>query len=504
MLHNEIEAPDSSDEESIEKAYSEHEHLMLYGAKDRATYESDFFAEQPPELENIPVMHAMDHRVRPPIIEGIEGSSGLELVRKRLERMLMLHPLLNSITILERILGVDVAADAAMLHKMALEDRRFCDLLLQGKLGTARHECAVAQTPQGKILRSRMAVYHGAFQLQLLTIRGYRFDYFPWFEKTSVAVLTGQLEKLTNEGLEIHEQNLKKYRGESPQASQKKLVTETLKPAAEAFVAASPKSEKELEAEAIAFLNRTEPEFRSLREKINKNVGKRKGKTTRTLHGKLFGLTSRQTLVYGASRLLQISDCSDLLSEADLKETSRYLKMNPDHLLEVDCEGLENNPRLIDLFNLVFLYRLTLLRDQHICKDFPDLDGLKSFWAGVDDFGHDDEDLKKMASEQDMDASGVRRIIGKTSDNRIISKSIIESRNSYAPRGNRGRLIILPESEEPTGLQRIDILVDFFVLDNAGVGGAASMLAAEVRGKKAREQKQKDMPDPRYRAPKRA
>lgn len=468
-----IVPPQEITEPSVREAIASNTDLLLRNNMSRFAYARAAVSSASPH--DLPALHLMDHRLRLPRLDlgGTQSAKAADIDAKiveRLERMLVMssHPGARKLS--GNALGLDPKYDASLLRQAYEVSPRFFNSVLSGRLGSALslipHIRWVGMGESGATWVVRQALlYHSAFQTQLIAARGRSID------RHILRLIPGpkaytEAECCTHlwETLCAIEKIIEKLSGETSQPPQRTIVADR-RSKAEAHRAAMDFSDDEIVQQAVVFFSKRREMLTALRKKLGEI---KETATVESLHKAIFGLTSVETLLFSAMRLVQVKTLSeDLLSR------------RPDNLKKLIPITSSVLPTIDDrsVAKLVYVYRAVILRDDSA----PDI------------VGNDGADI-------DLDAAWRTNASGN-----LPAANTAKKRRRFldSQACKRQRLTSFPVSRLEDG-QRIDVLPEYLLQRFAKKRQVrpGAQLLAQVRRKRELEQAQR--PPNIWKAPKRS
>lgn len=467
---DQIVVPERITECSMERAIAANVDRLLRHGMSRHAFQRELTSAS--DLNALPILHLLDQRVWLPLPNLSGGTSAEDIdanmrkLRDHLGRMLSINPHPGSRELIGEALRCDPERDSSMIAQAYAMAPSFVRAALRGRLGLAERMQLLSSGDafeQGTVILSQLLKYHCSLQLQLMTVRGRAIDRLLLRLSPSPSALTeAQVCKELHQVLNAIGQVLRKLNRETRQPPQITVVVER-RAAAERAQASMSGTDDEIVADIVAFFRKRRDELSKLTDTLA--VLKERA-TVESLHKSLFGLTSVEALIFGATRLIQLRDISSELVCVP-SELKAWIPIQKKNLPPIDDE---------DVAKVVWVHRSLILRDvnapPHISSDGRNLD-LKAVW--------EENDTGNLPA---MNTAKKRAI--------HLSQPFMKREKMASPFSNR-----LKDG------QRLDLLPEFFLQKAARVPGAlpGSDLLQQVR--RRREQEHAHRPPNIRRAPKR-
>lgn len=333
-------------------------------------------------VRELPFAHVMNHRVRlPRLLFDFDANDDAitDVVMERLRRMLCVSSHLGASELVANALRLEPARDAHALVQIQRDSRRLFDLMLRGRIGSAIALAKKLNFPgvgaEGfRDLAANLLCYHTSHQVQMIIARANALDQFAYkLEATQREYTTGGACKNVSDILALIEAATRSVVNETNQPSQN-LVIKNLEPRAEEIRAKIRQTDDELLSEIGVFLQDNRHLLNRLREDVQPQCGKLKS----SLHKTVFGLTAFETLIFAASRLVQLNLNASRVIEAEISGRS-----NRFNFTGKDLPPRENKA----VSKVVFSFRSTILRDKTFIDSIPDrgLGDLTTEWTNRSD-----------------------------------------------------------------------------------------------------------------------
>lgn len=460
-VFSKIDVGDDFSEKGIREAIDRNVDAILL--KKMSRFEYALATLQFDSVRDLPLLHTMDHRIRLPRLQIDDGATDgdlLKLVTDRLGRMLCVSDHVGARELAAEALNVDPVRDAATLVPILRTNRRLFDLMLRGRLGSAlalakKLNFSSLGADGFQDLAANLLCYHCAHQVQLIVVRGQALDQFAYkLAATGREFTASGACKNVAEILTLIEAATRRVVNETNQSSQAQIIKD-LEPKADGIRASIRQTDDELLSAIGLYLQ----DNRGLLNAVKDDIQLHRQKLKNSLHKTVFGLTAFETLIFSASRLVQLNLNASKIIEAEISGRS-----NRFNFFGKDLPPRENKA----VSKLVFCYRSTILRDKTMIDSIPDhgLRNLVTEW-------HD-------------------RSVG----NIYAFDGIKEARKSY--RRIQRNVLLFPVSRRLERYQRIDILPEFILQERVdGVPPGQKLLDS---AKKAHAKNQAHHPQNIYRA----